>query len=241
MPLSPSFPDQPAPSDADAPVLVYGASASSGQYTVQTFKLAGYNNIFAIASQRNHAMLKELGAAHCFDYRSPDLVKNILAVTGGRKIAYAVDTIAVKTSLKAIAAVSDGNTRAAFLLPFKEGETVANGPDSEMHQETPEWASEILSGLKVFPIATFKFQQVRYFTGFSSLQCTDTAHVVQDPLARDYFMPKILPHLIESKSIKANPVRLLNKGPLKERVEEGLDLLRNNKLSGEKVVVEFSI
>lgn len=118
MPLSPSFPDQPAPSDADAPVLVYGASASSGQYTVQTFKLAGYNNIFAIASQRNHAMLKELGAAHCFDYRSPDLVKNILAVTGGRKIAYAVDTIAVKTSLKAIAAVSDGNTRAAFLLPF---------------------------------------------------------------------------------------------------------------------------
>lgn len=52
-------------------------------------------------------------------------------------------------------------------------------------------------------------------------------------------MPKILPQLLEKGLIKPNNIRLLNKGSLKERVEEGLDLLRNNKVSGEKVVVEL--
>lgn len=53
-------------------------------------------------------------------------------------------------------------------------------------------------------------------------------------------MPKILPQLLESKLLRANPVRLFKDGPLKERVEEGLDLLRKNKISGEKVVIEFN-
>ena len=162
IPFSPSFPDQPAPSNADAPVLVYGAGASSGQYTVQLLKLTGFKNIFVTASPKNHALLKELGAAHCFDYRSTDLVKDILAATGGKKFAYVVDTIAVRASLNIVAAISDSSTRVAVLLPYKDGETVVNGPQSAMSIDMPAWASEILSGLNVHGVATFKHQQVSH-------------------------------------------------------------------------------
>jgi hypothetical protein len=45
--------------------------------------------------------------------------------------------------------------------------------------------------------------------------------------------------LLESGYIKPSRVRLINTGTFKDRVNHGLDLLRNNKVSGEKVVVEI--
>ena len=53
-------------------------------------------------------------------------------------------------------------------------------------------------------------------------------------------MPKILPELLQKGLIQPNRVKLLDQGTLKERVEIGLDLLRNNKVSGEKVVVKIN-
>ena len=53
-------------------------------------------------------------------------------------------------------------------------------------------------------------------------------------------MPKIVPALLEAGIVTPNRVRLMDKGTLKERVEAGLDLLRNNKVSGEKVVVKIA-
>lgn len=52
-------------------------------------------------------------------------------------------------------------------------------------------------------------------------------------------MPRILPELLVAGHIEANHVHLLDQGTLKERVEVGLDLLRHNKVSGEKVVVKI--
>ena len=52
-------------------------------------------------------------------------------------------------------------------------------------------------------------------------------------------MPKVLPQLLENGLIRPNPIRLLNRNSLLERALEGLDLLRNNKISGEKVVIEL--
>jgi hypothetical protein len=52
-------------------------------------------------------------------------------------------------------------------------------------------------------------------------------------------MPKILPQLLAEGIIQPNRVRLLDQGTFKERVAVGLDLLRNNKVSGEKVVVKI--
>jgi hypothetical protein len=55
-------------------------------------------------------------------------------------------------------------------------------------------------------------------------------------------MPKILPELLEAGIVKPNKVRLIDEsfGSLKDRVGTGLDLLRNNQVSGEKVVVKVA-
>lgn len=63
---------------------------------------------------------------------------------------------------------------------------------------------------------------------------------IQDPYEKENLMPKILPALLEAGIIKSNRVRLLDQGTFKERVAVGLDLLRNNKVSGEKVVVRVT-
>lgn len=61
----------------------------------------------------------------------------------------------------------------------------------------------------------------------------------KDVFLKDNLMPKILPSLLESEVITPNRVRLLDQGTFKERVEVGLDLLRHNKISGEKIVVKI--
>jgi hypothetical protein len=55
-------------------------------------------------------------------------------------------------------------------------------------------------------------------------------------------MPTILPDLLAKGHIEPNRVKLLDskQGSLKDRVKEGLQLLRENKVSGEKVVVKIN-
>ena len=52
---------------------------------------------------------------------------------------------------------------------------------------------------------------------------------------KDNALPVILPTLVEKGLIQPNRVKLMDSGTLKERVEMGLDLLRSNKVSGEKL------
>ena len=54
-------------------------------------------------------------------------------------------------------------------------------------------------------------------------------------------MPKILPDLLAQGNIEPNSVRLLDsrQKSLKDRVQEGMELLRENRVSGEKVVVKI--
>jgi len=215
-----TFPAPVPPADADEPILVYGAGASAGQYTVQLLKLAGYTKIFVTASAHNHAHLKGLGASHAFDYRNPDFVDEILTAAGG-KIKTAVDIIAARPSLDAISKVVGPGSKVAILLPVKKGETVTNATDSDMVLGIPDAVRAKFTGVELIPVATFQYQTDEY--------------------VRENLMPKILPELLANGLVKPNRIRLLKEGTLKERVEVGLDLLRNNKVSGEKIVVEINV
>ncbi|KAH8119725.1 chaperonin 10-like protein [Phellopilus nigrolimitatus] len=219
LPVPATFPAPSSPPNADEPILVYGAGSSSGQYMIQVFKLAGYTNILATASPRNHSYLHKLGATHCFDYRSSTLTKDILQATNGEEVVIVVDCISAKTSLQAISGVVGKRTRLALLMPVKDGDTVTNAVDSQMHFGIPSWVNSLFDGVEIIQVYTFKNQE--------------------DDFAKENFMPKILPQLLESGVIQSNPVRLLKDGSLKDRVQAGLDLLRNNKVSGEKVVIDF--
>ncbi|MFD9407207.1 zinc-binding dehydrogenase [Streptomyces sp. NPDC059989] len=63
-------------------VLVYAAAGGVGQAAVQLARHYGAR-VIATASPEKHAVVKELGADEVLDSRRPDLVEEILRLTGG--------------------------------------------------------------------------------------------------------------------------------------------------------------
>lgn len=160
LPLPPSFPAPSPPPNSDQPILIHGGGSSSGQYTIQLLHLAGYTQIYATASPRNHEYLKSLGATHVFDYRSPSLAQDILAATGGKKVPIVIDTIGAKPSIEAYSPVLGRETRLAILLPVKKGPTVRNEEQDDMVTDFPPWLYEATNGATIFGVATFKIFEV---------------------------------------------------------------------------------
>ncbi|KAH7115849.1 chaperonin 10-like protein [Dendryphion nanum] len=82
------------PENITRPILIWGASSSVGLCVVQFAKKNGYRNIFVTASTARHDLLKELGATHVFDYKSPSVLQDIAAGVeslGQGSITYALD------------------------------------------------------------------------------------------------------------------------------------------------------
>ena len=78
-----------SPSPTGKTVLVWGGSTSVGSNAVQLAVAAGYE-VIATASPPNHAFLRQLGAATVYDYRSPTIVRDLIAAMTGRNLAGAV-------------------------------------------------------------------------------------------------------------------------------------------------------
>ncbi|KAJ6581936.1 chaperonin 10-like protein [Mycena capillaripes] len=218
LPMPTSFPNSTPPPNHAKPILVYGASSTAGQYALQLLRIAGYTNVIATASEKHHEYLRSLGANHVIDYASPTLAADIATAAGGDgKIAIAIDSISAEGTLAKIAEVMSPTGTVAILLPIKEGNTVAVG-EAPMHGEIPEGRNPFPAETKIVYVRTFEYAKNEYL--------------------KDSLMPGILPDLLELELLQPNRVRLLDEGTFKERVETGLDLLRNNKVSGEKIVVK---
>ncbi|KAL2673728.1 hypothetical protein Neosp_012171 [[Neocosmospora] mangrovei] len=80
----------------DVPILIWGGSSVVGQGAIKLAKAAGFNPILTTASPHNHDALKQLGATHCFDYRSPTIVQDIHATMKGlnKKLKTVFDSVA---------------------------------------------------------------------------------------------------------------------------------------------------
>ncbi|KAJ5864953.1 uncharacterized protein N7529_006869 [Penicillium soppii] len=66
-----------APKQPGTPILIYSGSTSAGLYAIQLAKLAGLT-VITTASPRSHDLVKEYGADDVFDYRSPTAVEEII-------------------------------------------------------------------------------------------------------------------------------------------------------------------
>ncbi|ESK93366.1 alcohol dehydrogenase [Moniliophthora roreri MCA 2997] len=223
-PIPQSFPVSERPPLADAPILIYGAGSTTGQYAIQLLKSAGYRNVIATASSRHHKYLQELGAKSVFDYSSPSLVEDIARASSssGGKVEFAVDCITAEGTLSTISKVVSSQGAVALLLPVKKGNKVRGGEgEEEMVMTLPDDSDLLPKGTKIVGVRTFLYLENEYL--------------------RDNLMTSILPELLEAGIIQPNKVRLLDEsvGSLKDRVATGLDLLRNNKVSGEKVVIKL--
>ena len=82
-----------APSASPAPtgrtLLVWGGSTSVGSNAIQLAVAAGYD-VVTTASPRNFAYVKQLGAREAFDYRSKNVISDIVNALRGREIAGAL-------------------------------------------------------------------------------------------------------------------------------------------------------
>ncbi|KAJ3856764.1 chaperonin 10-like protein [Lentinula lateritia] len=225
LPYPTSFPAPESPPFADVPILIYGAGSTTGHYAIQLLHSAGYTNVLVTASPKHHEYLRSLGATHTFDYNSPALIEDINSVvtaSEGGKLKFVLDCITAQTTMAAISKVVSIEGTVAVLLPLKLGSNIRSAESDTMWLEIPDSLNPLPKGTRLAGVRTFLFEQFPYL--------------------KDNLMTNILPTLLEKKIVQPTKIRLLDEsyGSLKDRVEVGLDLLRNNKVSGEKVIVKIA-
>ncbi|KAG7452024.1 GroES-like protein [Guyanagaster necrorhizus] len=220
LPVPNTFPALESPPLSSAPILIYGAGSTAGQYAIQLLHAAGYKNIIATASSKHHEYLASLGATATIDYRTPSLVEDITKAAGGDgKVALAIDCITAEGTIAEVSKVTSETGTVALLLPVKEGNNVRG--EAQMYMEIPEGRNPFPKSVNIRGVRTFLYQE--------------------NAFQKENVMPKILPDLLEKGIIQPNRVHLLDQGTFKERVAVGLELLRHNKVSGEKLVVKIEV
>jgi NADPH:quinone reductase-like Zn-dependent oxidoreductase len=71
-------------------VLVHAAAGGVGMAAIQLCRIAGAE-VIGTASAAKHARLKEMGVAHCIDYRTEDFEEGVKRITGGRGVDIVLD------------------------------------------------------------------------------------------------------------------------------------------------------
>ncbi|PQE15336.1 hypothetical protein CJF30_00011171 [Rutstroemia sp. NJR-2017a BBW] len=103
-------------------LLVWGGRSSVGSCGVQLAVQAGYD-VVAVASERNHEMVKTLGATVCFDQKDSTLVDRIVDYLRGKDVAGALHVINDDTALESLCEIlerSGGKKLIASVIPGAE-------------------------------------------------------------------------------------------------------------------------
>lgn len=220
-----------------APVLIWGAASSVGQYTVQVLsRVWGYSNVLAVASAKHHDALRQWGARACFDYTQPDVVDKILAAVAATQdnkeegtnnnnnnnIPYIVDCIgSVQDTLLPLSKIARRGTKVAIMLPV----IVRHASGTE----APWYAMDVhrVDG-------TVRWEEGVLLSGVR------THFYPQDAFLRDKLLPEIMPALVGTGRIVPNRVRIVEGRTLLARAERALGMLRGREVSGEKLVWRVS-
>ncbi|KAF7885591.1 uncharacterized protein EAF02_004100 [Botrytis sinoallii] len=97
-------------------ILIWGGSSSCGASAIQLAKAAGYT-VVTTASIQNHDFVKSIGATHAFDYKSPTVIQDILAILQTGDAVF--DCIAQTNTQHACAEIAHkiGASKFAAVLP----------------------------------------------------------------------------------------------------------------------------
>lgn len=199
----------------DAPILVWGAASSVGQYALQVFKFWGYRNVLAVASKRHHETLRGLGAAVCFDYAHQDIVEQILSKEAD--IPYIIDCIgSLQGTLMPLSKIASKGSKVAVMLPvITTHASSTQVPEYEMDVSNVlvgEWKK----GVEVKGVRTHFYTENEFF--------------------KNHLQPAIMPELLTRGLIQPNKQRVVEGSTLLERAEKALALLRERDVRGEKLV-----
>lgn len=200
-------------------ILVWGGSSSCGMYGIQVLKYYGYDNIIAVAGSKHHATLKRYGAQVCFDYRGEgDVVERVKACVrqNGAEISYIFDCIgSLEGSLRPVAniAAAEG-CRVAILLPITVKDA-APGIEAEYTMDVTEcvaWSKGVV------PLG------VR------------THFWMENKALAEILQTEIMPWALETGVVEPNKQINVEGKTMLERAQKALDMLRDKKVSGGRLV-----
>ncbi|KAJ5281267.1 hypothetical protein N7478_006639 [Penicillium angulare] len=193
----------------NTPVLIYSGSTAAGLYAIQLAKLVGLK-VVTTTSPKSHDLVKEYGADDVFDYRSPTAVEDIIRAYPD--IDRAMDCFSEGESTEFCANVVRKN-RGWVVTLLDSGKTELDGVKVEFLLGYTAFGAEFQWLAPVGP----KFGKIP----------TD-----RDALRRFYAsLPKV------SQLLKPLPLKDIDGGL--ENLSVGLDLLRQGKVSGTKLIARL--
>ncbi|KAK6213935.1 zinc-binding dehydrogenase [Colletotrichum tabaci] len=209
------------PKEKDDAVLVWGAASSVGVYAVQVLRHWGYRNILAVASEKHHAHLKEIGARETFSYRDDDIVDKLLGFVGSEGVPFVLDCIgSVEGTLRPLTKISCKGTKVAVMLPVIVRDSTEDvEPEYEMDISrvlTDEWAE----GVELRGVRTHFYLANEFF--------------------KEKMQREIVPTLLEQGVIKPNKQKIVEGDTMLERAQKAIELLRKKDPSGERLVWKVS-
>ncbi|KAJ3945752.1 uncharacterized protein N0V96_004092 [Colletotrichum fioriniae] len=202
----------PRERDDDA-VLVWGAASSVGVYAVQVLRHWGYRNILAVASEKHHAQLKEMGARSTFSYRDAGVVEKILGAVGEGGVPFVLDCIgSVEGTLRPLTKIAGRGTKVAVMLPV-----IVRDATEEVEPEYEMEVKNVLVG-----------------------EWDDGVELRGNEFFKEKMQREIVPTLLEQGIIKPNKQKIVEGATMLERAQKAIELLRKRDPSGERLVWRVS-
>ncbi|KAL6916763.1 hypothetical protein FSHL1_008564 [Fusarium sambucinum] len=203
------------PNESQFDFLVYGASTSVGLYAVQLGRLSGLR-VIAIASTKNHDLLKRLGADITFDYHDEDWVDSVKDITNG-KLKYAFDTIA------------DGISSVKMANALRRSDGAHLVALSPVNRSTIESINPYVKAESIIAFTVFGRALGEDYAMFDNAGAATPG----DKHAWENYL-QLVTHMLKTKDLQPNPVREV--GSL-DNVIEAFRLSKEGKLSAEKAVL----
>ncbi|KAK5947431.1 hypothetical protein PMZ80_001581 [Knufia obscura] len=200
-------------------ILVWGGSSSCGMYGIQVLRYYGYGNVIAVAGSRHHGTLKRYGAEVCFDYRGEgdvvERVKEFVWKDGG-EVAYIFDCIgSLEGSLRPVARIASAEgCKIAVLLPVVVKDAAPGvKPEYEMDvTKCADWAEGVMpSGVR-------------------------THFWMDNKVLAETLQTEIMPWALETGVVEPNAQIIVEGETMLERAQSALNMLRDKKVSGGRLV-----
>jgi NADPH:quinone reductase-like Zn-dependent oxidoreductase len=197
---------------AGTPILIYGGSTATGSLAIQFAKLSGFT-VVTTASPHNFDYVKSLGADVVFDYNSPTCAKDIRECTKD-KLAHVFDCISEGESTR-ISIESMGSAGGCY-------STLLRIPNDKVHAINDKVKNNLTLAYSVVGEA-FKFGP------------NDVPAKPEDFEFAKVFW-ELAGNILKEGKVKVHRISVNEGGKGLEGVLKGLDLMRQGKVSGRKLV-----
>ncbi|GMM36892.1 hypothetical protein DASC09_042170 [Saccharomycopsis crataegensis] len=199
-------------------LLVWGGATTTGFIAIQVARKIFGLRVLAVASKKHHEVLQSVGAEACFDYHDEDVIAKIVA-HGGDNIVYGYDTVSSDETL---------NSTYKCLSTKKPAicENLLNKDESNILEENRRENVTVTHTLS-------------FLAGGETLHLGGITIKPPPDLAEKHLEYwNIIQKYIVDGTIKHAPLKVLPNGL--NSVDVGLSLLRNNKVSLEKLIARVA-